>query len=290
MDLKDLLIVILIICILGIFFFGSVGSFFTHIHYAVGELTGAEAKNGYFTVDYLEGKTDNPYGHSSDSSSYRQDDSSKGSSPEFLGFSIDQNTHSIKSSSSELGSHSSGSGGSSGSSSSGGSGDYSSGSVGSSGSGGSSGSSSSGGSGDYSSGSVGSSSSGGSSGSSSHSSKSNSWFPNIFPDKKTDNSHSSNKSIIPSNNTNRSIISGNDTNHSIIPSDWTNKSDNSSNSSDAFPVKYEDYQINYETDIVDEEGNPVILSIVSTSGNQSEPGVYKVYWSKLGVINQTKIK
>lgn len=259
MDLKDLLIVILIICILGIFFFGSVGSFFTHIHYAVGELTGAEAKNGYFTVDYLEGKTDNPYGHSSDSSSYRQDDSSKGSSPEFLGFSIDQNTHSIKSSSSELGSHSSGSGGSGGSSSSGGSGDYSSGS-------------------------------GGSSGSSSHSSKSNSWFPNIFPDKKTDNSHSSNKSIIPSNNTNRSIISGNDTNHSIIPSDWTNKSDNSSNSSDAFPVKYEDYQINYETDIVDEEGNPVILSIVSTSGNQSEPGVYKVYWSKLGVINQTKIK
>lgn len=234
MDLKDLLIVILIICILGIFFFGSVGSFFTHIHYAVGELTGAEAKNGYFTVDYLEGKTDNPYGHSSDSSSYRQDDSSKGSSPEFLGFSIDQNTHSIKSSSSELGSHSSGS--------------------------------------------------------SSHSSKSNSWFPNIFPDKKTDNSHSSNKSIIPSNNTNRSIISGNDTNYSIIPSDWTNKSDNSSNSSDAFPVKYEDYQINYETDIVDEEGNPVILSIVSTSGNQSEPGVYKVYWSKLGVINQTKIK
>jgi len=240
MDLKDLLIVILIICILGIFFFGSVGSFFTHIHYAVGELTGAEAKNGYFTVDYLEGKTDNPYGHSSDSSSYRQDDSSKGSSPEFLGFSIDQNTHSIKSSSSELGSHSSGSGGSS--------------------------------------------------GSSSHSSKSNSWFPNIFPDKKTDNSYSSNKSIIPSNNTNRSIISGNDTKHSIIPSDWTNKSDNSSNSSDAFPVKYEDYQINYETDIVDEEGNPVILSIVSTSGNQSEPGVYKVYWSKLGVINQTKIK
>ena len=289
MDLKDLLIVILIICILGIFFFGSVGSFFTHIHYAVGELTGAEAKNGYFTVDYLEGKTDNPYGHSSDSSSYRQDDSSKGSSPEFLGFSIDQNTHSIKSSSSELGSHSSGSGGSgdysSGSSSSGGSGDYSSGSSSSGGSGDySSGSSSSGGSGDYSSG------SGGSSGSSSHSSKSNSWFPNIFPDKKTDNSHSSNKSIIPSNNTNRSIISGNDTNHSIIPSDWTNKSDNSSNSSDAFPVKYEDYQINYETDMVDEEGNPVILSIVSTSGNQSEPGVYKVYWSKLGVINQTKIK
>ena len=278
MDLKDLLIVILIICILGIFFFGSVGSFFTHIHYAVGELTGAEAKNGYFTVDYLEGKTDNPYGHSSDSSSYRQDDSSKGSSPEFLGFSIDQNTHSIKSSSSELGSHSSGSGGSSGSSSSGGSGDYSSGSGGSS---------SSGGSGDYSSSSGGSSSS---SSSSSHSSKSNSWFPNIFPDKKTDNSHSSNKSIIPSNNTNRSIISGNDTNHSIIPSDWTNKSDNSSNSSDAFPVKYEDYQINYETDIVDDEGNPVILSIVSTSGNQSEPGVYKVYWSKLGVINQTKIK
>ena len=257
MDLKDLFIVILVICILGIFFFGSVGSFLGHVHNAVGEFANdAEAKNEYFSVDYLEGKTDNPYGHSSDSSSYREEASSKDSSPEFLGFSIDQNTHSIKSGSSDSGSYSSGSQSSGSKDSSG----YSSGSQ-SSGSKDSSGSSSS------------------SKESSSQSSKSNGWFPNIipniFPDNKADNSNSSNKSIIPSNDTNRSII----------PEDTNN-----SNSSYGLPEKYEDYQINYTTDMVDEEGNPIILTIVSTSGNQAEPGVYKVYWSKLGVINQTKIK
>lgn len=249
MDLKDLFIIILVICILGIFFFGSVGSFLGHVHNAVGEFANtADAKNEYFSVDYLEGKTDNPYGHSSDSSSYRGDASSKDSSSEFLGFSIDPDTHSIKSGSSDSGSSSSGSKDSSGYSSGSGSKDSS-------------------------------SSSSSSKESSSQSSKSDGWFPNIFPnifpDKKADNSNSSNKSIIPSNDTNRSVI----------PED-----SNNSNSSDGLPEIYEDYQINYTTDMVGEEGNPIILTIVSTSGNQAEPGVYKVYWSKLGVINQTKIK
>ena len=54
--------------------------------------------------------------------------------------------------------------------------------------------------------------------------------------------------------------------------------------------EYGDYQINYTTDLVDEEGNPIILSVVSSSGGQIAPGVYEVYWSKLGVINQTKIR
>ena len=52
MDLKDLLIVLLIICIIGIFLFGSVGSFFSHVHNAIGEFTSdAEAKNEHFAVD-----------------------------------------------------------------------------------------------------------------------------------------------------------------------------------------------------------------------------------------------
>ena len=53
--------------------------------------------------------------------------------------------------------------------------------------------------------------------------------------------------------------------------------------------KYEDFQNDYVTDMVDEEGNPIILSIISTSGGQMEPGIYQVYWSALGPINQTRI-
>jgi len=146
MSLKDLFIIILVVCILGILFFGSVDSFLGHVHNAIGEFTnGTEAKNEYISLDYLEGKTDNTYGHSlgsgfDNSDSNRLNPYSKDSSPE------------------------------------------------------------------------------------------------------------------------------------------------------ESPEKYDDYQINYTTDMVDEEGNPIILSIVSTSGNQFSPGIYKVYWSKLGVINQTKIK
>lgn len=60
----------------------------------------------------------------------------------------------------------------------------------------------------------------------------------------------------------------------------------SSSSSD---IKYEDYQKDYETGMVDSEGNPIILSIISTSGGQMEPGIYQVYWSSAGPINQTRI-
>ena len=53
---------------------------------------------------------------------------------------------------------------------------------------------------------------------------------------------------------------------------------------------YEDYQIDKDTDMVDSEGNPIYLSVVSTSGGQMAPGIYEVYWSELGIINQTRIK
>ena len=54
-------------------------------------------------------------------------------------------------------------------------------------------------------------------------------------------------------------------------------------------VKYDDYQRDYMTDMVDSAGNPIYLSIVSTSGGQMDPGIYQVYWSALGPINQTRI-
>lgn len=60
-------------------------------------------------------------------------------------------------------------------------------------------------------------------------------------------------------------------------------------SSSSSGVVYEDYQKDYETGMVDQEGNPIFLSIVSTSGGQMDPGIYQVYWSSLGPINQTKI-
>ena len=63
----------------------------------------------------------------------------------------------------------------------------------------------------------------------------------------------------------------------------------SQSSSSSSGVVYEDYQRDYETGMVDEGGNPIYLSIVSTSGGQMDPGIYQVYWSTLGPINQTKI-
>ena len=40
---------------------------------------------------------------------------------------------------------------------------------------------------------------------------------------------------------------------------------------------------------MDSEGNPIYLTIISTSGGQMDPGIYEVYWSALGPINQTRI-
>ena len=61
----------------------------------------------------------------------------------------------------------------------------------------------------------------------------------------------------------------------------------SSNSNE--PKKYEDWQKDYDTGMVDEDGNPIYRSVVSTSGGQNDPGVYESYWSENGPINETKI-
>ena len=66
-------------------------------------------------------------------------------------------------------------------------------------------------------------------------------------------------------------------------------SSGSGSSGSSSHVTYEDYQRDYETDLVDSEGNPIYLSIVSTSGGEMDPGIYQVYWSALGPINQTRI-
>ena len=68
-------------------------------------------------------------------------------------------------------------------------------------------------------------------------------------------------------------------------------STNNGSSSSSYPINtsYEDYQQDYMTDMVDEYGKPIYLSIVSTKGGQSEPGIYEVYWSENGPINQTRV-
>ena len=54
---------------------------------------------------------------------------------------------------------------------------------------------------------------------------------------------------------------------------------------------YDNHRVDYDTGMYDQEGNPIYLSEISSNGdNDLEPGVYMVYWSKSGVINQTRIE
>jgi len=58
-----------------------------------------------------------------------------------------------------------------------------------------------------------------------------------------------------------------------------------------FNSNYDNHRVDYDTGMYDSEGNPIYLSEISSDGgNNIEPGVYMVYWSKLGVINQTRIE
>lgn len=63
-------------------------------------------------------------------------------------------------------------------------------------------------------------------------------------------------------------------------------SDSSSQSSSQ--KQYDDWQQDYETGEYDENGNPIYRSVVSTSGGQSEPGIYEAYWSSSGPISKGK--
>lgn len=75
----------------------------------------------------------------------------------------------------------------------------------------------------------------------------------------------------------------------VVDGSSQSSSQASSKKSYSSDVQYEDYQRDYETGMVDDLGNPIYLSIVSTSGGQMDPGIYQVYWSAAGPINQTRI-
>ena len=92
-------------------------------------------------------------------------------------------------------------------------------------------------------------------------------------------------------NTNNTVANANNGNSGDVNRGGGSSSGDSSKSSSSGGggVVYEDYQHDYETGLVDSEGNPIYLTIVSTSGGQMDPGIYEVYWSALGPINQTRI-
>ena len=213
MDLKDILIVFIVILIFGTVIFGSIGSFFSHVNTAVADVAEGVASEEAFTVDFL------------------QENARSISNGEHLDRDFSEST-------------SSGHSGSSGSASSR-----------SSSSGGDSGSLSSGG-----------------------------YLSDRF---------------VSSEDTSSKSGSGKDASGNSLDK---NNSDDGFSFIDNIPfidilhpmgsskTTYEDYQVDKDTDMVDSEGNPIYLSVVSTSGGQMEPGIYEIYWSKLGIINQTRIK
>lgn len=208
MDLKDIIIILLIICIFGTLIFGSLGSFFNHVGEFVGHFSNrAGATNDKFSVDYLEGKSPNSPSKLSQSDGLNNQKD----------YSVVDGSNSSKSSASNSGDASSGS--------------------------------------------------------SQSQSKSFENYLGISSDKSGSSGSGSSKG-------------GNNVYPHNIPkniSNITNKTDTN------ITEKYIDYQINFTTNMSDSENNPIIRSIVSTSGGMVEPGIYEVFWSKLGVINQTRI-
>ena len=85
------------------------------------------------------------------------------------------------------------------------------------------------------------------------------------------------------------LTSGDSSSESVVDSSASSSNILGSSDSSSSDVKYEDYQKDYETGMNDSDGNPIYLSIVSTNGGQMEPGIYEVYWSVNGPINQTRI-
>ena len=92
--------------------------------------------------------------------------------------------------------------------------------------------------------------------------------------------------FLMSNGQNNPVNAINDT------ANQTNESDkvvNATLSEDNSQKHYDDWQKDYETGEYDEDGNPIYRSVISTSGGQSEPGIYETYWSANGPISEEKI-
>ena len=85
------------------------------------------------------------------------------------------------------------------------------------------------------------------------------------------------------------IASDNNNNTPTTVNEENTLSSTQDSSSSGSSSEYDDWQKDYETGMVDEDGNPIYKSVISTSGGQLEPGIYETYWSANGPINQTKI-
>ena len=92
--------------------------------------------------------------------------------------------------------------------------------------------------------------------------------------------------FLMSNGQNNPVNAVNDTANQTDESDKVVNATLSGNNS---PKQYDDWQKDYETGEYDEDGNPIYRSVISTSGGQSEPGIYETYWSANGPISEEKI-
>ena len=95
-------------------------------------------------------------------------------------------------------------------------------------------------------------------------------------------------SIPATNETNITNNSLENSNKDTQVSTSSSNSDDSAKSSSS-QKKYDDWQKDYETGEYDEDGNPIYRSVISTSGGQSEPGIYESYWSASGPISEKRI-
>lgn len=95
-------------------------------------------------------------------------------------------------------------------------------------------------------------------------------------------------SMPATNHVNETNRTNNSLENSTQVSTSSSNSDDSAKSSSS-QKKYDDWQKDYETGEYDEDGNPIYRSVISTSGGQSEPGIYESYWSANGPISEERI-
>ena len=96
--------------------------------------------------------------------------------------------------------------------------------------------------------------------------------------------------LIDSNKDVKNVVTNNTLNLSDVNDDNSSDIKNATIiSKSATPKQYDDWQKDYDTGLVDEDGNPIYRSVISTSGGQNDPGIYEAYWSANGPINETRI-
>lgn len=101
----------------------------------------------------------------------------------------------------------------------------------------------------------------------------------------TTNLNSSSHGVNGSNGAN----SGASTSDSSSSSNNGGSGSNGGSNSGSGSGGYSDWQEDYDTGTVDEDGNPIYRSVVSTSGGENPAGVYEYYWSAAGPISEERI-